>query len=855
MTQRSNKLHPELLGKLASFRRARCFHPKSYIERKVGLLSEYFGFHGITAAVVGVSGGIDSAVVLGLFARLAQRPSSPLVRVIPALLPVFSKEGATNQDTALSRGRELVESLDLDPVKVDLSDSLESMKAAGEKGFGALSTPWATGQLVSYIRTPALYYIATLSTAEGFPCVLAGTTNRDEGSYIGFFGKASDGMVDIQPISDIHKSEVYAVARELGVPRSVIEATPTGDTFDGRTDEEMTGFSYDFLELYEHFLCMDDTEKQRKFIETFGTEALAEWQELASRVEKLHRHNLHKYLGGSPAVHFDIFRRSVPGGWREEPSSGPAPDRNPLADTEWMSTPYDKIVDRGSSAPAARPLAVLLTTGAFCPIHSGHITMMDDARRAVEEKGFSVLGGYISPSHDEYVLEKCGMDAPKAAHRVALCQEAVKDSDWLMVDSWESLHTDREYYFTEVIGRLERYLQRHCDFGRPIHVFYVYGGDNADFALESPGLRNGVCVLRPGYEQDFRAIQDNEVVKANPNIIMCESSACSDASSSRIREGDTRSLPEGIKGVWGSWLSPRKTEGSARICLRNEGLIALDLWSHLVEEDRLKAAWSDFIAGLTATFKASFYTVQSPDSPFHLEVILQDLGEQLERAQSLVAGDPCISLDPFVKGDVNIGVSRCFPLAATNATRKLVPRPGWDDIDTQLANIPAGEYVVLDDDTATGFTLRNILGRLPSRCKVTRIEHFAAAPDLKNGQISPDVVDLGDCRDFLIGSREGGLVVELPSRALARVPYCLPYVQPSYRQSVPPSSDIRFSRAIWNLNVRFFEALGYPLKVSDASHAFQSLALYLGFAPSTPLVDVCKWHIHRLDRRSVVEEA
>jgi NAD+ synthase (glutamine-hydrolysing) len=87
--------------------------------------------------------------------------------------------------------------------------------------------PWAAGQLAPYLRTPTLYYLTSLLTQEGMKAVVCGTTNRDEGAYLGFFGKASDGMVDLQLIADLHKSEVYALGKLLAVPEKILTRTPT----------------------------------------------------------------------------------------------------------------------------------------------------------------------------------------------------------------------------------------------------------------------------------------------------------------------------------------------------------------------------------------------------------------------------------------------------------------------------------------------------------------------------------------------------------------------------------------------------------------------------------------------------
>ncbi|MEO5729362.1 MAG: NAD(+) synthase, partial [Byssovorax sp.] len=251
----SPALHPDLARALQALRRRRGFEVGRCMEAKTTLLNAYLTESGLQACVVGVSGGVDSAVTLGLVCRAAEQPGSPIRKVVAALMPLFVSDGATNQDIALARGREVAERFGAQAITVDLSSGHGSVKSAVDEALGAAGGPWASGQLVSYLRTPALYYLASLLTQQGFPSVLLGTTNRDEGGYIGFFGKASDGMVDIQLISDLHKSEVYQVARHLGVPTSVIDANPTGDVFDGRTDEEMIGAPYDFIELYTLYLA------------------------------------------------------------------------------------------------------------------------------------------------------------------------------------------------------------------------------------------------------------------------------------------------------------------------------------------------------------------------------------------------------------------------------------------------------------------------------------------------------------------------------------------------------------------------------------------------------------------------
>ena len=121
-------------------------------------------------------------------------------------------------------------------------------------------------------------------------------------------------MVDIQLISDIHKSEVYAVARELNIPESLINVTPSGDMYDNRTDETVFGASYDFVELYLNYLNMDENQK-KELITSLDKESKDQFDFYAKNLENLHKYNLHKYIAKSPAIHLDLYDSSVKGGW------------------------------------------------------------------------------------------------------------------------------------------------------------------------------------------------------------------------------------------------------------------------------------------------------------------------------------------------------------------------------------------------------------------------------------------------------------------------------------------------------------------------------------------------------------
>jgi NAD+ synthase len=116
--------------------------------------------------------------------------------------------------------------------------------------------------------------------------LVAGTGNKVEDFGVGFFTKYGDGGVDLSPIADLYKSEVYLLAAELGVVSSIQQARPTDGLFaDGRTDEDQLGATYPELEW-----AMDYIEKKE-------THPLSERQKHVMEIFKTrHRANLHKMV-------------------------------------------------------------------------------------------------------------------------------------------------------------------------------------------------------------------------------------------------------------------------------------------------------------------------------------------------------------------------------------------------------------------------------------------------------------------------------------------------------------------------------------------------------------------------------
>jgi NAD+ synthase len=222
--------------------------------------------------VVGLSGGLDSAVV----ARLCQiaMPS----RVVAAILPCHSdpKDERDAKLLATHFGLAVVR-IDLAPTYDLLVNDLKTMflqiseeQAAASGTSTDLKAQVPLANIKPRLRMSTLYFIAN-----SLNYLVAGTGNRSE-LTIGYFTKYGDGAADLLPIGRLLKSEVRELAVELDIPQSIVDKPPSAGLWPGQTDEDEMGFSYGDLERYL----------------TNGPDAVA--PALAMRIERLMRSTEHK---------------------------------------------------------------------------------------------------------------------------------------------------------------------------------------------------------------------------------------------------------------------------------------------------------------------------------------------------------------------------------------------------------------------------------------------------------------------------------------------------------------------------------------------------------------------------------
>jgi len=196
-------------------------------------MTDYIKSSGMNCFVVGVSGGIDSAVA----STLAAETEYPIFALG---MPIHQKEEQETLSDAhlkwLSEKYSNVESH-----KVDLTNTFDTFKHDLER---YATDNHALANTRSRLRMVTLYQFAGQ-----YKGIVVGTGNKVEDYGVGFYTKYGDGGVDIAPIADLYKSEVWNLGKVLGVDSRIIEAKPTDGLWDdGRTDEDQLGATYSELE-------------------------------------------------------------------------------------------------------------------------------------------------------------------------------------------------------------------------------------------------------------------------------------------------------------------------------------------------------------------------------------------------------------------------------------------------------------------------------------------------------------------------------------------------------------------------------------------------------------------------------
>ena len=250
------------------------FHRIQEADLLLARVSHYLETNNITSVVIGVSGGIDSAVALAVLTEIQRHQQLTIyaeVITFDTFDEVFNEEYI---EILQNRYKNVVWSV------YDLSDSYWHMMHM----MGG-HTPKHIEANIAY----AMRYNAFFARAQQVGGITIGTTNKDELDYIGWFGKNSDMVVDAQFLWKYPKCLVIELAKMFGVPEEIVDRIPTGDLIDKSSDEDNFGVTYDELRWYVDCGC--------NYGSGFKTDpkAYSYMVHKFEKVEALRHKNQHKY--------------------------------------------------------------------------------------------------------------------------------------------------------------------------------------------------------------------------------------------------------------------------------------------------------------------------------------------------------------------------------------------------------------------------------------------------------------------------------------------------------------------------------------------------------------------------------
>lgn len=261
--------------------------PKQQITHIVKWLKQYARSAKISTFVVGISGGIDSSVVSALCAKTG-------IKTVVVQMPIRQNKKLDNRSSLqaswlLNRFPETVThmSMDLTPVFSAFEKKVDPYCGIEDDTYNTYKLASANSR--ARLRMMTLYQIAQCHNG-----LVVGTGNKVEDFGVGFFTKYGDGGVDISPIGDCLKTQVWDMGRELGLEQEIVNAAPTDGLWDdGRTDEDQIGMTYPDL---ERMMALDFL-KRASIVDSDmpgSTKLSADNRKKLKRYQELRARNMHK---------------------------------------------------------------------------------------------------------------------------------------------------------------------------------------------------------------------------------------------------------------------------------------------------------------------------------------------------------------------------------------------------------------------------------------------------------------------------------------------------------------------------------------------------------------------------------
>jgi len=213
-------------------------------------LKDFFERAGFTKAVLGLSGGVDSALT-AKFAVLALGKENVTALLMP-------NDGMSSSHS-VTDAKAFAEELGIEYHLIQVKDYIDRYK----------ELPWEESEeaymnIQARVRATILYHYANTHKA-----LVLGTGNKTE-EILGYFTKYGDGAVDVLPIGNLYKTEVWAIAKELGLPEAIVKKIPSAELKENHTDEDEIGMSYaemdEILKKFESGGTVD-SENEKKLMD------------------------------------------------------------------------------------------------------------------------------------------------------------------------------------------------------------------------------------------------------------------------------------------------------------------------------------------------------------------------------------------------------------------------------------------------------------------------------------------------------------------------------------------------------------------------------------------------------------
>jgi len=260
--------------------------PKQRIKHISKWIRSYATKNKISTLVVGISGGIDSSVVSALCADTG-------LKTIVVQMPIRQAKNLDDRSSMqagwlLERYKDTVThmSMDLTPVYASFEKKVGPFCSVEQEPNESEQLAFANSR--ARLRMMTLYQIA-----QSHGGIVVGTGNKVEDFGVGFYTKYGDGGVDISPIGDCLKTQVWDMGREFGLPQEIIDAAPTDGLWtDGRTDEDQLGMSYPELEQ----AMANDVLERHDVYNTLPIELGKEERVHLRKYRAIRARNMHKML-------------------------------------------------------------------------------------------------------------------------------------------------------------------------------------------------------------------------------------------------------------------------------------------------------------------------------------------------------------------------------------------------------------------------------------------------------------------------------------------------------------------------------------------------------------------------------